>query len=333
MNTSRESVNMKEKKEIKFKSLGSGIYEIETFYLDREQYAACYLLEDNGEIAIIETNTNYAVPCILGTLEQLGFSKSQVTYVILTHIHLDHAGGAGELMAQLPDATLVLHPRGKRHMINPEKLIASVKQVYGEAQYKELYGDILPIPAERVEAVEDGHELSVGSRQLKFLHLSGHAKHHFVVWDSTSGSLISGDNFGIGYPTMTVAGTRLLFPSTSPTQFEPEKALETYDAIVQLKPKRILLTHYGLLEDIEGGYVQLKNWIRFSVEAAQKRHAEGLREQALVDALLKDIWEHFDKEVSGARGSGLTEKEKELLAVDADINAQGLAFYINKLNA
>ncbi len=319
--------------EIKFKSLDNGVYLIETWYLDREEYTACYLLEDNGEIAIIETNTNYAVPYILGTLETLGFNKNQVKYVILTHIHLDHAGGAGELTAQLPEATLVLHPRGKRHMINPEKLIESVKQVYGEERYTQLYGNIKPIPSSRVNAVEDGHELMVGARKLSLIHLEGHAKHHLVVWDAQTRTLFSGDNFGIGYPAMTIAGKRLLFPSTSPTQFDPVKALETYETIVKLEPERIMLTHFGAFEDIEGGLAQLQSWVHFSVKAAETRFDQGLKKQDLVDALCNDIWEHLEMEISGARGTNLTNEEKELLEVDVDINAQGLAFYIEKLNA
>jgi glyoxylase-like metal-dependent hydrolase (beta-lactamase superfamily II) len=100
-------------KPIKLEKIDEGIYSVETYYLDREKFAGCYLLESNGEAAVIETNTNYAVPMILGGLEQTGIKKEQVKYVILTHIHLDHAGGAGELMERLPNATLAVHPRGR----------------------------------------------------------------------------------------------------------------------------------------------------------------------------------------------------------------------------
>jgi len=319
-------------KEIKFEHVGGGIYVIESYYLNRTGFTACYLMEDQGEAAIIETNTNHAVPFILGTLGQLGLSKDQVKYVILTHIHLDHAGGAGELMKHLPKAELILHPRARKHMIDPEKLIKSVKAVYGEAKYKELYGDIVPVPKERVQIANDGDEFRLGSRHLQVFDLQGHAKHHLVVLDKNTRALFSGDNFGIGYPRFDFGKSRLVFPSTSPTQFEPGKAVETYQKIVDLDPSRILLTHYGVLEDIKGTHTRLNSWIEFSVEIAGKGYAQGYRDKELTDILEKEIWKYFEKIVKDARGTGLNLEEKEWLAIDAEINAQGLVHYIQPRN-
>jgi glyoxylase-like metal-dependent hydrolase (beta-lactamase superfamily II) len=321
------------KKEIKFEHVGDGIYVVETYYLNRTGFAACYLMEDKGEVAIIETNTNHAVPFILGTLDQLGFSKEQVKYVILTHIHLDHAGGTGELMKHLPGAELILHPRGRKHMINPEKLIKSVKEVYGESKYKELYGDIVPVPKGRVRIANDGDEFRLGSRDLQVFDLRGHAKHHLVVLDKNTRALFSGDNFGIGYPRLDFGKFRLVFPSTSPTQFEPGKAVETYQKIVDLDPSRILLTHYGVLEDIEGTHRQLNSWIEFSVRIAEKGYAEGYRDSELADILESEIWKYFETIVMETRGIELSSGEKEWLALDTELNAQGLVHYIQKQNS
>jgi glyoxylase-like metal-dependent hydrolase (beta-lactamase superfamily II) len=321
------------KKEVKFEHVGDGIYVIETYYLNRTGFTACYLMEDKGEVAVIETNTNHAVPFILGTLDQLGLSKQQVKYVILTHIHLDHAGGTGELMKHLPKAELILHPRGRKHMIDPEKLIKSVKAVYGDTKYKELYGDIIPVPKERVQIANDGDEFRLGSRDLQVFDLRGHAKHHLVVLDKKTRAVFSGDNFGIGYPRLEFGKFRLVFPSTSPTQFEPDKALETYQKIVNLDPSRILLTHYGVLKDIEGTHSQLNSWIEFSVEIAEERYNEGYRENDLVDVLEKDLWMRFETMVADARGQGLTPGEKEWLALDTELNAQGLVHYIHQRNS
>ena len=318
------------KKENKFENLGDGFYVVETHYLNRTGYTACYLVEDQGEVAVIETNTNHAVPFILGALAQLRFRNEQVKYVILTHIHLDHAGGAGELMRHLPAAELVLHPRARKHMIDPGKLVKSVKEVYGEAKYKELYGEIVPVPKERVVVANDGDVFQVGGRSLQMVHLRGHAKHHLVVLDQKTGSIFSGDNFGIGYPRMDFGNFRLVFPSTSPTQFEPELALATYAKIVDLKPSRVLLTHYGVLEDTAGAYAQLKSWIDFSVDLAEKRYREGYRENELTHVLEQDLWNRFETRVKDARGTGLTPTDKEWLAVDAELNAQGLAHYIQQ---
>lgn len=325
-------MNTYENKEKFCLPVGGSAYLIETYYLGRSEFAACYLVEDSGEVAIIETNTNYAVPMILGSLEQLGLNKEQVKYVIVTHIHLDHAGGSGELMRQLPDAKFIVHPRGRKHMINPEKLIESVKQVYGEDQYKELYGDILPIPKERVHMANDGDVLQLGSREFQFFDTPGHAKHHFIVQDRNSGSIFSGDNFGIGYPLMNFSDSRFIFPSTSPTQFEPDRALETYQKIVDLKPSRVLLTHYGVIEseEIEAVHRQLNDWVQFSVEIAEKQWNAGLRDRELIDALKESLWNRYTRAVTDARGTGPNSGEKEWLEMDTELNAQGLAFYIKK---
>ena len=321
------------KKVIKFENVGDGIYVIETYYLNRTGFAACFLMEDKGEAAVIETNTNHAVPFILGSLDQLGLSREQVKYVILTHIHLDHAGGTGELMKHLPGAKVILHPRARKHIIDPGKLIESVKAIYGETKYKELYGDILPVPGERVQTANDGDEFRLGSRDLQVFDLRGHAKHHLVVLDKKTGAVFSGDNFGIGYPRLDFGNFRLVFPSTSPTQFEPDKALETYRKIVDLEPSRILLTHYGVLEDIEGTHTQLKSWIEFSVRAAEKGYAEGYRDNELADILEREIWTYFEKIVKDTRGTGLNREEKEWLAMDTELNAQGLVHYIQPRNS
>lgn len=321
------------KKEVKFEDVGDGIYIIETYYLNRTDFAACYLMEDKGEVAVIETNTNHAVPFILGTLDQLGLSKEQVKYVILTHIHLDHAGGTGELMKHLPGAKLILHPRGRKHMMNPEKLIESVKAVYGETKYKELYGDIVPVPKGRVQIANDGDGFRLGGRDLQVFDLRGHAKHHLVVLDKKTRAVFSGDNFGVGYPRLEFGKFRLVFPSTSPTQFEPDKALETYQKIVDLDPSRILLTHYGVLEDIEGTHPQLNSWIEFSVEIAEKGYAQGYRDSKLADILEREIWTYFEKIVTGTRGEKLSPGEKEWLELDTGINAQGLVHYIQERNS
>jgi glyoxylase-like metal-dependent hydrolase (beta-lactamase superfamily II) len=324
---------MNQEKEIHLTPVAEGIYMVETYYLQRTQFAGCYIVVEGDEAAVVETNTNYAVPMLIGALEQLGIHKNNVKYIILTHIHLDHAGGAGLLMKELPEAQLVVHPRGKKHMINPEKLIESVKHVYGEEQYVKLYGDIMAIPKERVTAANDGDVFKLGGREFQLFDTPGHAKHHHIVFDKKTASVFSGDNFGIGYPRMDFGASRLVFPSTSPTQFEPEKALETYRKIVELKPNRVLLTHYGPIEDIDGVHEQLKEWIRFSKEIAANRYAEGLREGQLVEALQEDLRARFRSVFKEARGSEPTPEEVEWLEMDTDLNGQGIAHYINKLNS
>lgn len=329
-------------------NLAAGVYLVETHYLGQEGIASCYVIEDNGQLAIVETNTNHAVPFLLGAIEDLGFASEQVKYVILTHIHLDHAGGAGLLMKRLPNAQLVVHARGRKHMIDPEKLIEGVKAVYGEEKYRELYGEILPIDKNRVLAVSwpangdaggapgpsatTANTLALGNRTLELIDSPGHAKHHMFIFDHYTRSVFSGDAFGISYPRFTYGHFRLAFPSTSPVQFDPVEALNTYRKIMELEPSHVLLTHYGSIEDVAGAHDQLKEWIDFSVTSAAKRYGEGYREKELYTLLYKDIEERFDRVFRAARGSGPTAQEKEFLFLDADLNAQGLAHYITRAN-
>jgi len=318
---------MNEKK-IYFTPVGEGIYLVETYYLNRTEFTGCYVMHDHDEAAIIETNTNHAVPFILGTLEQLNIPKENVKYVILTHIHLDHAGGAGELMSHLPNANLLLHPRGRKHIIDPGKLIESVKQVYGEDQYKQLYGNILPVPKDKVKTMNDGEWVLLGNRKLTVFDTAGHAKHHFIIFDEKTRSVFSGDNFGIAYPRMTFGSFRMVFPSTSPTQFEPDRALETYKKIVDLQPSRVLFTHFGGAENISAVHDQLKEWIEFSVDRAEIRYKQDYRNEELTSVLQDDLWSRFVTIFLDTRGSVPTDEEKEWLELDTNLNAQGLAFYI-----
>jgi len=310
-----------------------GIDVIETNYLNRQRFAACYLMACGGEAAVIETNTNNAVPHILEAVRQAGLTNEQVKYVILTHVHLDHAGGTGELMRHLPNAQLVLHGRGRRHMIDPTKLIESVKHVYGEEKYREYYGDIQPVDKARVTVAEDNQVIYLGGRELLLIDSPGHAKHHIVVFDKETRSLFSGDAFGIAYPRFFPDGSRLVFPSTSPTQFDPQAALETYRRIVDLKPKRILHTHFGANEQVEDSYRQLQEWIEFSKTLAHENYEKGLRDKDLYESIRERIWARFEASMDAARGENLSEEERDFLFLDADLNAQGLAHYIQKLHS
>jgi len=307
-----------------------GIYLIDTNYLGIKEYAASYIIVDNGIATIIETNTNKAVPKILNSLNELNIKKEQVKYIILTHIHLDHAGGVGLLMQSLKNAELIVHGRGKRHLINPEKLIESVKAVYGEDEYRRMYGDILPVDEKRIRVVENKTNLKSGNRDLFIFESSGHAKHHISVFDKKAGTLFSGDSFGIGYPCFKFDDELLVFPSTSPTQFEPEEALDTINKSIALNPEKICLTHFGELSNIKSATNQLKEWIEFLTLKAENLHKSGLTKNKLSDELEKLIFEKFNSTVKKYRGKELSKKEIEKLRIDFELNAKGVSHYIEK---
>jgi glyoxylase-like metal-dependent hydrolase (beta-lactamase superfamily II) len=320
-------------REVFFKQLGPGIIELDSGYLEREAYAACYLIENNGEIAIIETSTNRAVPRILQAIEHLGFNRNQVKYVAITHVHLDHAGGAGTLIDSLPRAQLVVHSRGYRHMVDPQKLVESVKQVYGALKYQQLYGEVFPVPENRICPVKDYDVIKLGNENLLFLDTPGHAKHHLVVFDEKSRALFSGDAFGISYPRFSSETGRFILPSAAPVQFDPEKAKASFSKIVYLHPSRILLTHFGAIDNIETSLEHLNSWIDFMVETGQKRFSEGHRDSTLDEILARDFWEYTETRILDSLGRGLTEEDKEYLSLDITLNAMGVAYYTQKVNS
>ena len=288
--------------------------------------AACYLRVQDGEAAFVETNTTHAVPKLLAALEREGLSPEQVRWVIVTHVHLDHAGGAAALMAACPKATLVAHPRAARHLIDPTKLVASASAVYGAARFEELYGTIGPIPEARVRIVEDGGSLALGSASLRFLHTRGHANHHFVVHDPARDTVYTGDSFGLVYPRLQRAG-RFAFYTTSPTDFDPAAARESVDRILGLHTSTACPTHFGEVDALDTIGAQLHGWIDRS---------EALLEEA-VQLPASEAEAHLHAGVASAmeeaaRRAGLVldAGDRALLALDIELNAQGLAFVAAK---
>lgn len=287
-------------------------------------WAAAYLLQEGDEAAFIETNTNSAIPHLLAALSDQGLSPEQVKYIILTHIHLDHAGGASELMRLCPNAMLLVHPRGARHMIDPSKLVASAKKVYGVEAFLKLYGEIQAIDSSRVRAMEDEEELRWGARSLKFLHTLGHAKHHFCVWDSKTRSVFTGDSFGVIYEQWQRHGV-VAIPSTSPTDFDPDQAIASIDRIVELKPATIFPTHFGPFKKIKEGAQQIKEhlvWARELLDQATKSHLSG---EELAQWCEKK-WEDRMQAWLKAHAIAFDASDWELIRFDLKLNGAGVAY-------
>ena len=229
-----------------FEDLGQGVYCVDALYTE-PGLACCYLLESDGIYALIETGTALSVPNILAVLDTLDVAREQIRYVIPTHVHLDHAGGAGVLLELLPRAELLIHPRGARHMIAPDRLVASAKQVYGEEAFASLYGDVRAIPETRVREMADGSAVMLGSRTLRFVHTRGHAEHHFCVFDALTRGWFSGDMFGVSYPKLKFARGSFVMPATTPTQFDPAAYAASVCRLAESQPKCFYLTHFSRL--------------------------------------------------------------------------------------
>ena len=287
---------------------------------------ACYLLESDGEAAIIETGNEASTERVLQVLIQRDIPREKVRYVIPTHVHLDHAGGAGSLMNALPMAKLVIHPRGARHMIDPSKLIAGATAVYGEARFKAMYGEIKPVAEARIVVAEDNFSLSVGSRELKFRDTPGHANHHFCVWDEVSRGWFSGDTFGLAYPLLATKAGPFLMPTTSPVQFDPDALLRSIDLLMSYQPQRMYLTHYGAIELTQTLFESLCEQIRDYVVIAKSLRNQDVSEVQLLERLT----DYTLKRVARHGSNSLLPTAREVLAMDLKLNSQGLAIWLSR---
>ena len=304
--------------------IANGIKVIDSGYYSKD-FASIYILRQNDKVAIIETGNNFSVSNIQKALEKDGLSFSDVAYVIPTHVHLDHAGGAGQLMKQCKDAKLIVHPRGARHMIDPQKLIAGATAVYGEKKFKELYGDIIPIEANKVIEAEDNFLLDFEGRELKFIDTPGHAKHHFCIWDKQTGTMFTGDTFGISYRDLDKDGEVYIFPSTSPVQFDPKALVESINKIMEYNPHRVCLTHFSAIKPSKQVVEQLIDGIKFVSNLAKKYATHNDAELIIREKMM----EYFLKGLSKIGVADLNFC-RERLELDVKINTQGLIYWQQK---
>ena len=298
-----------------------GISVIDSEYYSKD-FAAIYLLKQKNKIIIIETGTNYSVPHVKEALSQAGLSFSDVSYVIPTHVHLDHAGGAGLLMMQCQNAALVVHPRGARHLIDPSKLVAGAKAVYGENKFKEYYGEIFPIDANRVIQADDNFILDFDGRELRFIDTPGHARHHFCIWDKATKSMFTGDTFGISYRDLDHQDELYILPSTSPVQFDPEALIQSINRIMEFKPERVCLTHFSAIKPTKKATNKLIESIHFvsnlAIKYADKNDSESIIYKKMMDYFLEGLNEI---------GFQNNDYAKDRLSLDVLINTQGLIYW------
>jgi glyoxylase-like metal-dependent hydrolase (beta-lactamase superfamily II) len=297
-----------------------GIVTLDAEYV-RPGLAAIHLIVEQGRAAIIDTGTNVAVPHTLAALADLGVLPDAVDYVIVTHVHLDHAGAAGAFLAACPNAKLVVHPRGARHLIDPSKLVQGSIAVYGEATFRELYGEIVPAPVERVIEADDGFALDFNDRRLEFIDTPGHARHHYCIHDLASNSLFTGDTFGISYREFDVDGRPFIFPTTTPVQFEPEALHASIDRLVARNAEAAYLTHYGRITNLPELAPTLHALIDEFVALTLAAPGAG---QARQDALMQAM---RDLLMTRLRAHGCTLDDatcRDLLANDVELNSQGL---------
>ena len=310
-----------------WRDYGNGIVAFDAGYV-RPILAAIHMVVEEGRVAFVDTGTNDSLPHALAALQRLGLSEEAVDYVFLTHIHLDHAGGAGAMMRAFPNARLVVHPRGARHMAEPSKLVAGVRAVYGKDYVDRVYGEILPIPAERIVEAPHNHVVSLAGRELLCLDTPGHARHHICIVDRKTGGIFSGDMFGLSYREFDVDGQEFIFPTTTPSQFEPEAMHQSFDLLLSFRPEAIYLTHYSRVSHIPQLGRDLHRRLDALVEIALANKGAGPQRHERIRAGLTS---YLLDEVSKHGCALPQQKVLDLWAGDLELNAQGLGVWLDTL--
>lgn len=309
----------------------SGIYTIDSLYV-KDELDAIYLVKQGDRLAIIDTGTQNSITQVENAILQQGLNWDNVDFIILTHVHLDHAGGASGLMALCKNAKLVVHARGARHMIDPAKLIAGTKAVYGEAQYTKMYGEITAIEETRIHIPEDNSTLNLNGRLLRFIDSPGHAYHHHCILDEATNGIFTGDAMGVCYTALRNAKHAYIFPATTPVQFNPDAMHQTIERIMALQPSALYVTHYdgvvpnsrmiaGLHEQIDDMVMlteQCANQVDLASEDGEKQFEQNLCEQ---------FANYYQQRCQNELPELAEDSIAESLAIDAKLNAQGLAFW------
>lgn len=305
----------------------TGIHVIDTGF-GRPCLDAAYLIVEKGRGAFIDCGVNHSTPRLLTALAQAGLAPDDVDWLILTHVHLDHAGGAGALMRHLPDARLVVHPRGARHMIDPSRLWAGASAVYGEAEMQRSYGRLVPVPSERVVQAPDGHEVLLAGRRLICLDTPGHARHHNAIHDPASGWVFSGDTFGVSYRELDTASGPFILPTTSPVEFDPAALHLSIDRLLALEPVAIGLTHFGPVTPVARLAQELHEQIDAMVAIARAAGHLGHNDRHL--RMVSELRRFYAARVARHGWMGSQADLDRLLAIDLELNAQGLACWLDQ---
>ncbi|KAF1684743.1 MBL fold metallo-hydrolase [Pseudoxanthomonas taiwanensis] len=303
-----------------------GIHTIDTGYV-RPGFDAAYLVVgDGGRAAFVDCGTCHSVPAMLQALDAAGLAPEQVDWLVVTPVHLDHAGGAGALLERLPGARLVAHPRAAPHLVDPARLVASAVAVYGQEAFDRHYGQVQPVPAERVVVAHDGHVVELAGRPLRCIDTPGHARHHLCVWDARSRAWFTGDTFGLSYRELDSEQGAFILPTSSPVQFEPEPLQASIARMLEAAPEAMYLTHYGRVTGVRRLAAELHEQIDAMVSLAQACDGRPDRHEALVAAL-----SDYYLERARAHGCALEEAAVlELLGMDIELNAQGLEVWLDR---
>lgn len=287
----------------------------------REKATSAYLVEAD-EPALVETGPTTSVPAVLNGLSALGIGSADLAHIIVTHIHLDHAGGAGALAPHFPGATVWVHERGAPHLADPRKLVASAARIYGEDALRALFGPVEPIPQERLRSLSDGDTVPLGNRAIEAIYTPGHASHHVCLLDDATQSMFVGDALGVFLPDV-----RILRPATPPPEFDLELAVESIDRVAERRPSRLLFSHFGPAEEVTDicrlATQRIKSWAEIVEQALTKTED--------VVEVVRILREQTAEEMGPAAGTEYEAVQDRYEVLSSyEMNAIGLMRYLKK---
>ncbi len=299
--------------------VASGVTAIDTFMGGRERYTAAYLLTAS-QPTLVETGPGTSVEPVARALEALGIARDALAHIVLTHIHLDHAGGVGSLAGRFPNATVWVHERGARHLADPARLVASATRVYGEERMASLFGPVEPVPAERLRVLDEAGPLDIGGRTLRALDTPGHASHHLALVDSSTGVVFTGDALGIHVPDLPV-----LRPATPPPEFDLELAIASIERIRAAASSTLLFAHFGPIADVNRTCDLAVRRLREWTDAVR----DAMRSTTDLDEIVEVLAREAAREtVTGAEAQLDLDRLETLAGVR--MNAAGIARYLTK---
>jgi len=304
--------------------LNDRIQLIDGFDLGLEQRTGSYIIMEQ-QLTIIETGPSPSVEHVKQGLNELGISLDEVRYIIVTHIHLDHAGGAGLLVQDCPNATLIVHPKGARHLADPSRLIAGARAVYGD-QFDDLFNPIVPVPEHRIDIKTEGDRLKIGPDcTLEFWDTPGHAKHHFGIYDPVSNGFFAGDTAGIRYVQLVEDGIDFYLPSTSPNQFDPEAMKASIERMQRQQLDVLYFGHFGAAHNPDAALEQVLEWLELFVEQGVAAYRQEESADQLAKRLLAPVMAQLaEKDVKQPH------RVMPYIEMDLQVSAQGLLDYFQK---
>ena len=305
------------------------LFLLDTQFGIAERVAAYLINEPGAGAALVDCGGTKSVPHILAALQQHGVATYEVQYILATHVHIDHAGGVGELLKFLPNARVLAHPSAIKHLVNPAKLMQSTVMVYGQEAVDNHIGAMVPVPPERIEAVSDYQTIYLGTRALQFIDTPGHAYHHYVVWDATTSTVIAGDTYGNSYANCACPQGYVFTTPAVPTQFDPPAWRASLVKLAALSAENAAVAHFGIYSDTARITAQLTEQLHFIESFATELDPKATD---LSEQIEQSLYAHYHQLW---QQHGCYEDVRSVLSASRDLRMviSGIAYWLQKARA